>query len=217
MILTAALTLLALSASTAAEQFGPNLPPITKVGCPARLALKNITAERPAAFPAPSHPACKIAEAIVLISAKDPAPLGKSIAFPDRPLLSCEMAERLGTFSLKTASPLVNSFFGATITSISTGPGYECRPRNQQAGAKISSHGQGNAIDIATFKLEDGRVISIEKPDGDETVKFLTALRFSACAAFNTVLGPGADAAHANHIHIDLEQRGKSGDSKFCQ
>ncbi|MGL5116741.1 MAG: extensin family protein [Beijerinckiaceae bacterium] len=30
-------------------------------------------------------------------------------------------------------------------------------------------------------------------------------------------MGPGADAAHANHIHIDIEARGRDGRSKFCQ
>jgi hypothetical protein len=127
------------------------------------------------------------------------------------------MAERLAKFSVASAAPLAKSFTGSAIEAIFTGPGYECRPRNRQAGAKISSHGQGNAIDIAIIKLESGRSISIEKPSGDESIKFLAALRFSACAAFNTVLGPGSDAAHANHIHIDLEPRGKTGKSKFCQ
>jgi hypothetical protein len=31
------------------------------------------------------------------------------------------------------------------------------------------------------------------------------------------VLGPGSDAAHANHIHIDMEPRGRDGRSKVCQ
>jgi hypothetical protein len=215
--LATALTVLALSANTAAEQFGPNQPSSTKIDCPARLALKNITAERFAAVPAPPYPACKIADPVVLISVKSPAPSAKTILFPDRPLLSCAMAERLGKFSMEIAAPLAASAYGSAIASVSTGPGYECRPRNRQAGAKISSHGQGNAVDIAAMELADGRTISVEKPDGAGSVKFLASLRVAACAAFNTVLGPGSDASHANHIHIDIEPRGKKGDSKFCQ
>jgi hypothetical protein len=31
-----------------------------------------------------------------------------------------------------------------------------------------------------------------------------------------TVLGPGADAAHANHLHVDIQQR-RAKSSRFCQ
>jgi hypothetical protein len=216
-ISVAALALSAAVTCNASERPDPTRLAIFKGDCVTRLAASGITAERSAPITTPPYPACKITGPVVLISVKDPSRPGKSVTFPDRPLLSCKMAERLANFSVASASQLAESFTGSTITSIATGPGYECRPRNRQAGAKISSHGQGNAIDISTIKLEGGRSISIEKPDGGETVKFLTAFRFSACAAFNTVLGPGSDAAHANHIHIDLEPRGKTGKSKFCQ
>jgi hypothetical protein len=217
MLLVSALALIVPGAGHASERPDPSGLATNKSDCVTRLALKGILAERPATTSPPPYPACKIGEPVVLISVKVPSQSGKSIAFPDRPLLSCEMAERLSEFALESAAPLALSTYKGSIASIATGPGYECRPRNRQPGAKVSSHGQGNAIDIATITLEDGRIISIEKPNGEETVKFLTALRFSACAAFHTVLGPGADAAHANHIHIDLEPRGKTGDSKFCQ
>lgn len=127
------------------------------------------------------------------------------------------MAERFAKFSASSAAALAISTHKSGIAALSTGPGYECRPRNRQAGAKVSSHGQGNAVDITSITLESGLNILIEKPDGEAGAQFLTALRFSACAAFNTVLGPGADAAHANHIHIDIEPRGKRGNAKFCQ
>jgi hypothetical protein len=216
-LLISALTLIILNAGHASERPDPTRLTASKSDCVTRLALKGVLAERPETISPPPYPACKIAESLVLISVKDMARSGNPIAFPDRPLLSCEMAERLAEFSVANAAPLARSTYKTSVASIATGPGYECRPRNRQVGAKISSHGQGNAIDIATINLDDGRVISIEKPNGVETVKFLTALRFSACAAFNTVLGPGSDDAHANHIHIDIEPRGKSGNSKFCQ
>jgi hypothetical protein len=203
--------------SDASERPDPKKKGGSKGNCIGGLTALGAVIERPAAIPASPYPACKIVDPVILISAKDPTRPGKSIIFHERPLLSCKMAARLATFSVSNAAPLAKSFLGHTITSISTGPGYECRPRNRQAGAKISSHGQGNAIDIATIKLEGGRIISIEKPDKAATIQFLTALRFSACTTFNTVLGPGADDAHANHIHLDLEPRGKTGSAKFCQ
>jgi hypothetical protein len=150
-----------------------------------------------------------------LISAAPRA--GDPILFPDRPLLSCAMAEKLGRFAVDTALPMAVSAFGKPLASVSTGPGFECRPRNRVAGAKISSHGQGNAADIVTMELSGGRKIIVEKPDGAAAVTFLASMRAAACVSFSTVLGPGSDPSHASHIHIDIEPRGKKGNAKFCQ
>ena len=197
----------------AAPQSGAPTP--TLPTCIARLAMLGIKAEPPAALSAPPFAACIIAEPVTLISA---APrTGSPILFPDRPLLSCAMAEKLSRFSLEVASPMAARAFGKPLALISTGPGYECRPRNRQVGARISSHGQGNAADILMMELSGGRKIVVEKPDGAAAVTFLAGLRTSACAAFNTVLGPGSDPSHANHIHLDIEPRGKQGNAKFCQ
>ena len=197
-------------ASAAPDSPTPPLP-----ACIARLAALGIKAEPPAALSAPPFAACVIAEPVTLISAAPRA--GSPILFPDRPLLSCAMAERLGRFAVETALPMAVSAFGKPLASVSTGPGYECRPRNRVAGAKVSSHGQGNAVDIVIWSWPAGGKISIEKPEGRGTVKFLADLRASACVSFNTVLGPGADPSHANHIHLDIEPRGKQGNAKFCQ
>ena len=43
------------------------------------------------------------------------------------------------------------------------------------------------------------------------------ALRISACGYFTTVLGPGANAAHAEHYHFDLGLHGKSGNYRICE
>ncbi|HEX5846278.1 MAG TPA: extensin family protein, partial [Rhodoplanes sp.] len=37
----------------------------------------------------------------------------------------------------------------------------------------------------------------------------------SACARFSTVLGPGSDSSHQDHIHLDLIER-RSG-FRICQ
>jgi hypothetical protein len=44
---------------------------------------------------------------------------------------------------------------------------------------------------------------------------FREAVRASACARFTTVLGPGSDAYHAGHIHLDLAVR-RNG-YRICQ
>ncbi len=210
LLLIAALALPAPPASAASGAPTPALPT-----CITRLAALGIKAELPFAQPAPPLAACVITEPVTLISATPRA--GSSILFPDHPLLSCAMAELLGRFSVETILPMAVSAFGKPLASVSTGPGYECRPRNRVAGAKISSHGQGNAADIVTMELSGGRKIVIEKPGDPAAVAFLAKLRTAACASFNTVLGPGSDSSHASHVHIDIEPRGKKGNAKFCQ
>ena len=36
---------------------------------------------------------------------------------------------------------------------------------------------------------------------------FFRVMKQTACLRFATVLGPGADADHAQHVHVDLEAR----------
>lgn len=49
-----------------------------------------------------------------------------------------------------------------------------------------------------------------KSPEG----KFLHAVHAAACETFGTVLGPEANAAHHDHLHLDLATRRKSN---FCQ
>jgi hypothetical protein len=95
-------------------------------------------------------------------------------------------------------------------------PGYACRPRNQQPGAEISVHGFGLALDILGFELMSGEQLRIEP--GDHAAReraFLDALRASACDYFTTVLGPGSDQHHEDHLHVDLEPR--PNDRRLCR
>ena len=93
---------------------------------------------------------------------------------------------------------------------------YACRGRNNARGAKMSEHGFGNAIDISAFTLESGRKVSVLADwNGDrDAKKFLRQVRGEACGEFATVLGPGSDAHHRDHIHLDLQNR-RSGNA-YC-
>ena len=75
--------------------------------------------------------------------------------------------------------------------------------------AHISEHAFGNALDIAAFTLADGRTITVQ--DGwhgsPEEQGFLHDVQLYACETFTTVLAPGYNAAHYNHIHVDLMRR----------
>ena len=89
-------------------------------------------------------------------------------------------------------------------------------------GARLSEHAFGNAIDVAGFKLADGREISIvrdwKKADSQESA-FLHEIHAGACQHFTTVLGPGADVFHYNHFHLDLAMHGttNTGPRRYCR
>jgi hypothetical protein len=99
---------------------------------------------------------------------------------------------------------------------------YSCRGMNGQMGAKISEHAFGNALDIGGFRLADGRKITVvhDWTRGDEqTQAFLRDVHAGACSTFTTVLGPGANVFHYNHIHVDLAMHGNSstGLRRICK
>ncbi|HKD27934.1 MAG TPA: extensin family protein [Xanthobacteraceae bacterium] len=43
------------------------------------------------------------------------------------------------------------------------------------------------------------------------------AVRSAACGWFTTVLSPGADAAHTDHLHVDMAQHGTRDRYRICQ
>ena len=131
-----------------------------------------------------------------------------NVALPDKPILNCRFARELALWLSE-----------AKLAKVWTGPGYECRGRNGDASAKLSEHAYGNAVDITTIATLDGRTIQIADAINPASPAFgvLRGLRTSACGHFSTVLGPGANAAHAAHFHFDMAVRGKSGTYRICQ
>ncbi len=94
---------------------------------------------------------------------------------------------------------------------------YVCRTRNNQPDAKISEHARGAAIDIASFNFEGHDPIPVVPRAGKGTIEeaFQRSVRAGACMHFTTVLGPGTDEYHDNHLHMDLAER--KGDYRLCQ
>ncbi|MGA8918983.1 MAG: extensin family protein [Pseudolabrys sp.] len=119
-------------------------------------------------------------------------------------VLRCAMAESFAAWVRDEASAHIATL-GAAQRGIETYGSYECRGRNSVSDAKLSEHGKGNAIDVRALILAADRRIELT----DETVAkpLREALRDSACHRFTTVLGPGADSYHNNHIHLDILER----------
>jgi hypothetical protein len=139
-------------------------------------------------------------------------PDGTRIELKPAPVLRCEFAESVAAWLRDEAAPRADKL-GATLRTVETYDDFECRGRNRVVGAKLSEHGKGNAVDLRAFVLADGRVIGLT--DISVAKAFRDELRDSACHRFTTVLGPGADAQHESHIHLDLLERTRG--YRMCQ
>ncbi|MER8787079.1 extensin family protein [Mesorhizobium sp. M0983] len=139
--------------------------------------------------------------------------LGKSIAIGPETELNCQMAEAAARFAASVIQPAAKAEFGTDIKSIGQASAFVCRPRH--AGDKLSEHAFGNALDIASVTLSDGKEIDVGPTPPQKDAEFLDAVRKAACGPFKTVLGPGSDADHSLHLHFDLEPRRNGG--TFCQ
>ncbi len=136
--------------------------------------------------------------------------------------LDCPMIAALDRWVAEVVQPVAQARFGAAVTQIDTMGSYSCRGMNGQAGARVSEHAFGNALDVAGFRLADGRRITVvhDWTRGDEQAQaFLRDVHAGACSTFTTVLGPGANVFHYNHIHVDLAMHGNtsSGPRRVCK
>jgi hypothetical protein len=137
---------------------------------------------------------------------------GGAVAVEPAAVVRCAMAEAVARLVREEIAPAVAGL-GARASGISTLGSYECRTRNNLAGARPSEHGRGNALDIGAITLADGRTVGFA--DRLSPLPFRARVRDAACKRFDTVLGPGADAFHDGHVHLDLAGR-KSG-YRICQ
>jgi hypothetical protein len=127
-------------------------------------------------------------------------------------ILRCAMASAVADWIRTDMVPLAASL-GTTISDLDNFDSFECRGRNRVVGAKLSEHGRANALDVRALKLANGQSISLT----DRTVSRETreTVLHSVCARFSTVLGPGSDWYHEDHIHLDLMER--HNNYKICQ
>ena len=133
--------------------------------------------------------------------------------------MRCQTALTLSRWAKATVLPAADIAYGPNaphITIFHQATSYACRNRNSAESGKISEHAHGNAIDIAGFTFSDGKTFTIEPREKDSTLvgAFERAVTASACLFFTTVLGPGSDAAHETHLHLDVIKR--KGDYRYC-
>ena len=126
--------------------------------------------------------------------------------------MRCEMAEAITDFVRDDLAPAAAAL-GSPLRAIENHDSYDCRGRNRVIGAKLSEHGHANALDIRSIRLKDGRVV--RPSDADASLTFRTTMKAAVCNRFTTVLGPGSDGYHEDHIHMDRAER--RGGYRMCQ
>ena len=189
--------------------------------------------EEPAAAAAPAPPsACQLRLAKIAVFTPLPTLVGAgecgsadavrldAVILPDQGkvavtpagVLRCPMAEELVHWVRDDVAPSAVKL-GSALRVLDNFDSYECRGRNRVRGATLSEHGRADAIDVRLFKLADGRSLTLTDVNVDKAWR--EAMKASACARFSTVLGPGSDGNHEEHIHLDLAER--RNNYKVCE
>jgi hypothetical protein len=173
------------------------------------LALAKVATFRPLGeLVAPGE--CGAEDAVLLQSVT--LPDGAKVAIAPPATLRCAMAATVTQWIREDVAGAAMRL-GAPLRGLENLGSYECRGRDRVSGATLSEHGRADALDVRSFKLANGKMLVLADPQTSKD--FRDAVRAGACARFATVLGPGADAEHAEHVHIDLEPR--RNDYKMCE
>ena len=157
---------------------------------------------------------CGIARPVRIIEALP------GIAVEGGAVMRCATARALALWLRDEVLPAAAALPGAPrLSGLVPGSTYQCRGRvgDGTGPAKLSEHALGNAIDIAAFRFADAPELKVQplKEGGDAGLAFMKAVQAGACLRFTTVLGPGSNAAHDDHLHLDLARR--RGGWRLCQ
>ena len=87
-------------------------------------------------------------------------PDGARIELRPAPVLRCEFAESVAAWLRDEVAPRAERL-GAVLRAVETFDDFECRGRNRANGAKLSEHGKGNAVDLRSLVLNEGRVLAL--------------------------------------------------------
>lgn len=130
-----------------------------------------------------------------------------SIAWSQAPLrLSCPMAAAVAIWERQVVAPAAERHLGSRVIRIEHFGTYACRRVNGSPSGLPSQHATANAIDVAAFRLADGRRVTLRDhwQGATSEAAFLRSIRDGSCRIFTGVLGPDYNAAHADHFHLDM-------------
>jgi hypothetical protein len=136
------------------------------------------------------------------------------VALEPPAVVGCATARTLAAWLERVVKPGFADRNGR-VDAITVVDGYSCRNRNRAEEGELSEHALGGAIDIGGFRLGDGEIVTVlegwESPEWGPTLRRIHA---AGCGMFGTALGPEANPLHADHLHLDVEER-RSG--PYCR
>ena len=206
-------------ASVPPAPLGPPVPQLLRESdfdlsaCKLELTVLGATFEDAAGITNPADRDCGIARPIRVTE------ILPGLALEGGADMRCDTARALAHWTRDFVQPAAARLPGAPrVTAMTLGTTYFCRPVVGGAStSRLSEHAVGNAIDIAAFRFDDGTDLTVapREDSGDLLESFQAAVRGSACMAFTTVLGPGSNDAHSDHLHLDIKAR--DGGYRLCQ
>ncbi|MCK1789434.1 extensin family protein [Pseudomonas violetae] len=131
---------------------------------------------------------------------------GGEVALSSSFLASCPLAVSFALFERHALQPAAQAIYGQAVTRVDHLGSFACRNVYGRENARRSQHASADALDMAGFRLEQGRTISVLKdwPKDNRDAQFLRQVRDGACEMFSVVLSPDYNAAHRNHFHVDV-------------
>lgn len=203
-------------ADAASEE--PAGPPLREVlaespqelsACRSELDALGVAHERADPVTDEGNPDCGMANPLIVTA------LAPGVALEPASSMRCATALAGARWVADVVLPLSRKLEGrGALVAVDQGTAYLCRPR---ADGDLSEHALGNALDVMGFRFESGDPIPVQPRAGDGTLEeaFQRAVSAGACLDFTTVLAPGSDADHADHLHLDVKAR--KGGFRICE
>ncbi len=156
---------------------------------------------------------CRVEDAVRLEGGQDLLSMTPRSVAP-----SCPVMIGMLIWQNQVVQAQAQEIFGQRVARIETFGSFSCRRMYDRSEGAWSEHATADAIDIGAFVLADGTRISVlgdwagegDSGEGDKAL-FLRQVRDGACDLFSTVLSPEYNAAHADHFHFDMADRGDMG------
>jgi hypothetical protein len=189
-------------AGRAPERRSASAPPVVNIAAEHRQCLARLSADGARYQPLPDRVFGGGCSAIGTVKLVD---IGMPVA--NLGAMTCPLADAFTRWTRDATQKAATAWLDSPVVKIESYGTYSCRPINNQSGNRLSEHGLSNAVDISGFVLASGRRITVlgdwNGPDGNAR-NFLRAVHDAACRRFQVVLGPDANALHANHLHFDM-------------
>jgi hypothetical protein len=177
-------------------------------GCPERLRALGVSFTE--------EPAMGVGGACLVPHPLKVTSLGSGVSISPEAILNCAETESLARWIKEVVVPSSAKLLGVAPTAVVHDSAYVCRTRYNDPSQKISEHARANALDVKAFGFSGRKQVEIGlNAIGSPEAKFEAEIRKGSCDYFTTVLGPGSNAAHATHFHLDMAFR--RGGYRLCE